>query len=184
MKKVILIIIALVFMGGISTSCSNGQSLQAYYVDKQESNNFIAIDLPASLINLKEDVSLETKDAVSSIKKLNILAFKLNDSNSEEYKAEYKKVKEILKSDRYNELVRVKHKNANIVLKYQGPDDAIDEFILLASDDTKGFAIARILGDNMNPEKIMKLVQNLDKFDSDGTAFAQIEGLMDDFKVE
>jgi len=182
MKKIILIIIGFVFVGGIFSSCKNDKSLQAYYVDKQESNNFIALDLPASLINLKEDVSDETKETISSIKKLNILAFKVNDSNRNEYETEYKEVKEILKNDKYNELVRVNHKNAKIILKYLGNDDAVDEFILFASDDSKGFALARILGNNMDPEKIMKLVKNLDEFDSDQSAFAQIEGLLGEIK--
>lgn len=182
MKKIILIIIGFVFVEGIFTSCNNGKSLQAYYVDKQESNNFIALDLPASLINLNEDVSEETKETISSIKKLNILAFKLNDSNKNEYESEYKEVKEILKSDKYSELVRVNHKNAKIILKYQGDDDTVDEFILFASDDEKGFALARILGNNMDPEKIMKLIKNLDEFDSDQSAFAQIEDLLREIK--
>jgi Domain of unknown function (DUF4252) len=183
MKNVILILV-IIITGGIFTSCNNDPSLQEYYVEKHESNNFIALDLPASIINLKEDVSPETKETISSFKKLNILAFKLNNSNSEEYKVESNRVKNILKNKKYSELVRVKHQNANIVLKYQGKDDAIDEFIFFASDDSKGFAIARILGNNMNPEKIMKLAQNLDEFNADSTVFNQIGGLLDDFDIE
>jgi len=184
MKKVILILVGLFITGGIFTSCNNDPSLQEYYVEKQESNNFIVLDLPASIINLKDDVSPETKETISSFKKLNILAFKINSSNSEEYNIESSKVKKILKNKKYNELVRVKYQNANIILKYQGKDDAIDEFIFFASDDSKGFALARIMGDNMNPEKIMKLMQNLDEFNADSSAFYQIGGLLNDFDTD
>ncbi len=181
MKKAIIIVVGIFITGVIFISCGNEPSLQEYYVDKQESNNFIVLDLPASIINLKGDLSPETKETISSFKKLNILAFKLNDSNSEEYKTESNEVKQILKNKKYNELVRIKHQNANIILKYQGKDDAIEEFIFFASDDSKGFALARIIGDNMNPEKIMKLVQNLDEFDGDSSVFDQIGGLLGDF---
>ncbi len=184
MKKIIIILIGVVFTGGIVVSCNSNKSLQSYFVEKQESNNFIALDLPASLISLNEDVSEETKETISSIKKLNILAFKLNDLNKNEYRSEFKEVKEILKNDNYNELVRMNHKNANIVLKYQGSDEAINEFVLLISDKTKGFALARITGNKMNPRKIMKLVQNLDEFDKDQSALAQIEALWSGINIE
>jgi hypothetical protein len=184
MKKIVLIIAGLFITGVIFTSCNNEPSLQEYYVEKQESNSFIALDLPSSIINLKEDVSPETKEVISSIKKLNILAFKLDDSNAEEYNIEYDKVQKILKNEKYNELVKVKHENANIILKYLGSDDAIDEFILFVSDKNKGFALARIIGNNMDPAKMMKLAQNMDDFNADSSAFAGIEGLIKDFDID
>ena len=120
--------------------------MQEYYVQKQESDNFISIDLPASLLKVQEGASEETKKTMATIKKLNILAFKVNETNAAEFKTELAEVKSILKGDNYTELMRMKHEGINIVINYQGTDDAIDEFLLLASDNEKGFALARYIG--------------------------------------
>ena len=42
-------------------ACDNQKSIQEYYVEKQESNDFIAIDLPASIIDVSEEASEETR---------------------------------------------------------------------------------------------------------------------------
>ncbi len=181
MKKVVLIVMSIMILSSV-ISCKSEPSLQEYYVDKQESNDFISLDLPSSIITLSDDVTLEMKETMASIKKLNVLAFKIDSLNKDKYLVEFKKVKEILNNDNFNELVRMKHENANIIIKYLGTDEAVDEFIILAADNKKGFALARVLGDKMNPEKIMKLAQNINDVDKDNSAFAQIEGLINDFK--
>lgn len=180
MKKQYLYIIGLVLFMVLFTSCNKASSLQQYYVEKQNNSEFISLDLPASLVNLNEESSTETKEALASIKKLNILAFKINDSNKNDFNNEFKKVKEILNNKKYNELMRVNHEGTNIVIKFLGDDEAIDEIIVLASDKNKGFALARVLGNKMNPQKIVSLFKNINDFDKDNSAFAQIEGLFDD----
>lgn len=181
MKKVYLIVLSILFVSAGFVSCNNEPSLQEYYIEKQSSSEFISLDLPASIVSLNEDSSEETKEAMASIKKLNILAYKLNDSINDKYLTEFKKVKEILKNEKYNELIRMNHNGANIIIKYLGTEEAIDEFIVLASDKNKGFALARVLGNKMNPEKIMKLAKNINEFDNDNEAFSQIEGLLNEF---
>ena len=181
MKKVVLIVMSIMILSSV-ISCKSEPSLQEYYVDKQESNDFISLDLPSSIITLSDDVTPEMKETMTSIKKLNVLAFKIDSLNKDKYLVEFKKVKEILNNDNFNELVRMKHENANIIIKYLGTDEAVDEFIILVADNKKGFALARVLGDKMNPEKIMKLAQNINDVDKDNSAFAQIEGLINDFK--
>ena len=46
------------------SSCDNQKSVQEYYVEKQESNNFIALDLPASIVSLDEGASEETRETL------------------------------------------------------------------------------------------------------------------------
>ncbi len=175
MKKSIL---AFALILGISfTSCNKEQSLQEYYIEKQQTNEFISFDIPASIIELNEDASKESKEAMSSLKKFNLLAFEKSDSNNDVYTLEKEKVKFILKNKKYQELMRVKHENANIIIKYLGTDEEIDEIIVFASDNEKGFAIARVIGDNMKPEKIIKLIKNIDKVDKDNPAFSQLKSL-------
>ena len=69
--------------------------------------------------------------------------------------------------------------NMNIVINYQGEDDAINEFILFAADNDKGFALARVLGNKMQPEKIMKMAKDFQNIDQEGAgdALAQLSDL-------
>lgn len=165
-------------------SCNNQKTIQEYYVEKQESNDFIAIDLPASIVDVSESASEETKETMKTIKKLNVLAFKLDEENRGEFEKQRAEVKQILKSDEYNELMRMKHEGMNIVINYQGSDEAVDEFILFASDDSKGFALARVLGDKMEPAKIMKMAEDMKNLDADGSALAELGEIFSDIGVE
>ena len=181
MKKVYLLIVSIVFLAITFISCDRKQSLQEYYVEKQNDSEFISLDLPSSIISLNEDSLEETKETMATVKKLNILAYKTNDSNINKYLIEYKIVKEVINNKIYNELIRTNHDGVHVIIKYLGTDEAIDELIILASDKNKGFALARVLGDKMNPEKMMKLAQNFKDFDKDNSAFSQINKLIGDF---
>jgi len=162
----------LVLLTVLLASCNKDMSIQEYYVKKQENSNFLAIDIPASMFKVQDGASEETKATMASIKKLNVLAFKKNEDNAAEYMAEYEEVKKIIKSSNYNELMRMKHENMNIVINYQGEDDAIDEFVLFAADNNKGFAIARVLGNKMDPAKIMKMAKDIENIDKEGAGDA------------
>lgn len=177
----LIILSAILFM-----ACNNQPTIQEYYVEKQENDNFIAIDLPASLLKVEDGASDETKKTMATIKKLNILAFKVTESNAAEYATELAQVKSILKSDDYSDLMRMKHEGINIVINYQGEDDAIDEFLLLASSNDKGFAIARVLGNKMQPEKIMKMAKDFQNIDKEGAgeALAQLSDLFGDIDMD
>ena len=177
-----IIKVSAVFLLGmfLFTSCNSEPTIQEYYVKNQEKSDFIALDLPASLIQLGDDASEETKATMATIKKLNILAYKLTDDNKDEFKQEVSKVKQILKSDNYQELMRMKHENFNIVINFMGEDDAIDEFVILASANDKGFALARVLGNGMQPEKIIKMANDMKNIDADQASFGQIEELFED----
>ena len=178
MKNKISIFFYTLLISVFITSCSSEQSLQKYYVEKQNNDNFIAVDLPASLINMNENISEESKETLKSLKKLNILAFKINDTNSADFVNEYETIKNILSNKDFNDLMRAKHENISFTIKYLGDEESIDEVVLLASEKTKGFLIARILGDDMKLGEIMKLLNEVDNFDSNNDAFAQIGDLL------
>jgi len=185
MTKMIKTLSIVFFASLLLVACNKQKTIQEYYVQKQESDNFIAIDLPASLLKVGEEASQETKETMATIKKLNILAFKMNETNEAEFKTEYAQVKEILKGKKYNELMRMKHENMNIIINYQGDDDAIDEFVLLAGDNSKGFALARVIGKDMQPEKIMKMANDLKNIDGEGAgeAMAELSDLFGDIGI-
>lgn len=147
------------FIVAVLTSCNYGETLQSYYVNNQEAPNFVSLDIPTSFINIdKTTLSDEQKDAYESIDKLNMLGYTLSDDNVEGYKAELAKVQNILKDEKYEDLFRGGNStDGRIIVKYIGTDTSIDELIIFGSANGKGFAIIRVLGNNMEPAKIMLL---------------------------
>ena len=164
----------------ILVSCSNGISLQRYFVDNQEVNDFTNIDLPASILSLDEStLNEDQKEAYNSIKRLNFLGFKANESNIETYNTEVAKVSTILKNKKYNDLIEFNDKGKKVVVKYIGNDKVADEVIVFGSSKDLGFGIARILGDDMKPEKIITLVEAMKNSKMDASQF---EGIANFFK--
>ena len=162
-------------------SCNQGETLQGYYVNNQEAPNFISIDIPVSLVSF-EDVELteDQREAYESIDKLNMLGYQLSDDNEEEFKAELAKVKEILKDDRYEELMRGGNsKDGKFVIKYIGTDTTIDELIIFGSANERGFALVRVLGDDMKPAKIMTLGDVVGKLNTEEN---QVKDFMEFFQ--
>ena len=171
-KVLSIIIVALLI------SCNSAPSLQKYYVDSKENNEFISVDLPASILQLKdEDVSEEVKNTLNTIKKVNFLALQLTETNKELFTSEKEKVKQILKNPKYKQLMRMNGGKGNVSINYLGDEDAIDEVVIFGSDNKKGFALVRVLGENMNPSDIMKISQQI-KLDGDSNQLQQLEGLM------
>ena len=160
------------FLAAAVFSCNQGETLQTYYVDKQEAPNFFSVDVPASLVKLEEsDLTNEQKEAYNSINKLNMLAYSIGDDPTE-YETELNRVRAILKDEKYEDLARGgNNKDGKFVIKMiGGDDDSIDELIVFGNATDRGFAIIRVLGNNMHPEKIMTLGNVLNKIDSEENA--------------
>lgn len=173
MKHIIKSILA--GMAILLASCSSQQSLQEYYVDNSENPNFLSIDVPASILKMEGvDLTPTQKEAVESLRKFNLLAFKKNSENEAEFEMEKKKVKEILKGDHFVELMKINSKYGKGVIKYLGDEDAIDEVIIYGDSDDKGFALVRVLGKDMNPAHIMQLMQAIQKSEYKGEGLGEI----------
>lgn len=160
-------------------SCQN-KSLQKYLVEKQDDPNFVKMDFATSLLQgVNSDFSPEEQEILESIKKINFVAYPLKKGDSVEYLSEKAEVENILSQDQYQELTRIKNKDWNVNLKFKGEVDAIDELIVYANDNSKGFAVFRILGDNMRPDQMLKLMETAEKGDLD---FSKFPGMGDVFK--
>lgn len=174
MKRLLSILVVLVGLLAFN-ACSSTQSLQEYYVDNSENPNFLSLDVPVSILNLEEVELTETqKQALSSLRKLNLLAFKKTDENNLEYEVEKEKVNAILKNNEYKELMKLKSKYGKGVVKYLGDDDAIDEVVLYGNSTEKGFALVRVLGEDMNPAHLIQLMEVIRKADYDSEALGEI----------
>lgn len=157
------------FLVTMLTACNQGETLQGYYVANQETPNFMSIDIPLSFIDIdKVELTEVQKEAYESIDKLNMLGYRLSDDNVEEYKTELAKVQVILKDEKYQDLFRGgNNTDGKVVVKYIGSESTIDELIVLGTMNEKGFAVIRVLGDNMEPAKIMKLGDVIGQIDSE-----------------
>ncbi|MGI9551437.1 MAG: DUF4252 domain-containing protein [Aurantibacter sp.] len=176
--KTITKITSLVFFA-ILMACSSTQSLQEYYVDNSDNPHFLKLDIPTSVLNLEEaDLTNAQRDALESFQKLNILAFKKTNSNSAAYNAEKENVKTILKNDKFNELMKVSTGMGKASVQYIGDDDAIDEVVIYGSSDDKGFALVRVLGDDMNPAHLMELIKAIEKSDYKGEGLERLESFL------
>ena len=159
----------------VLVSCNNTETLQTYFVDNQETPDFISADIPTSIVTLDETtLSDDQKEAYNSIKSLNFLGFKLSDTNEAVYQAELLKVEGILSNEKYNELIELNDRAANINIMYLGEDDVADEFIVFTSSKEMGFGIVRVLGNQMRPEKMVTLIDALKDADVDKSQFESI----------
>jgi hypothetical protein len=173
MKRIIRTLVVLIAI--ILSSCSSTQSLQEYYIDSTENPNFLAFDIPTSILNLDAvELSEDQTIAYESLKKLNVLAFKKTVDNVTAYKAERTKVKAILANDDYEELMKMNTEFGRASIRFKGADDAIDEVIIFGDNKEKGFALVRVLGKNMNPAHFAQLVQALEKSDFNGEGLGDL----------
>ena len=161
-------------------SCNNETTLQEYYVENQNNQQYLAFDLPASLLTGDNSkLTAEQKATLETIKKVNVLGFPLKEENKEVYEAEKAKLTEILKGDKYQQLMRYGGGNRKAELYYLGEEDAIDELIIFGSDDEKGFGIARVTGNDMNPEAMIRLLKSFEKGELDVAGLPKLDGFLD-----
>ncbi|RXG15637.1 putative protein DUF4252 [Leeuwenhoekiella aestuarii] len=161
-------------------SCNNKQSLQEYYIDSKENDKFIMVDLPTSLIAPKsENLSEDQQRIIASVKKVNLLAYAMKDTSF--YNSETNKVNGILNADNYDELMKLGTPEQRMRVFIKGDEDAIDEVVVFAQDNNKGFLLARVLGDNMNVADMVRFAETMDT-SSAALNTGGFEGIMDVFK--
>lgn len=160
-------------------SCNSEPTLQQYFVENTESKDFIALDLTTDILKLnKSEISAEENEALETLKKMNILAFKADEKNPAKYETERLKMKNILKNEKYQELVKVNSGKDGGAIYFVGKDDAIDEFVLFANKSDAGFAVVRVLGDDMNPTSIMTMLSVLKKANLDIEQLKPLQALV------
>jgi hypothetical protein len=175
MKK-IYITLGILLM--VLSGCNNGPSLQKYFISKQDNANFLSLDVPTSIISLKEGASNENIETLRSIKKVNLLMFKLNEENKTAFEEEKSEALKVLTNKKLNELMRANHEGTQLRVVYIGDEETVDEFIVFAANDEAGFGLARVLGNQMEPHKIMALLKDFDQMDKENPIFSQIEGFI------
>jgi len=159
MKSIYSLVIIGIFL---LSSCNNEPSLQKYFVENTENKNFIALDLSPSMLNVDSSkLSTDENEALNSFEKVNILAFKLNDSNKNEFEIERTKLNKILKEEKYQQLMKFGSGKDGASVSFVGETEHIDEFVFYANKKENGFAVVRVMGKDMNPTVILTLMSVL-----------------------
>lgn len=172
-------LIGLIVIGMTVTSCGE-KSLQKYLVEKQDDVKFVKLDLATSLLEGKNsNFTEEERDILNTIKKVNVVAYPIKNGDTVDYIIEKKELEAILSQERYKELTRIRSNDWNASIKYTGDEEAIDEMILYANDNVRGFAVFRLLGDNMRPDQMLKLMDAAERGDLD---FSKLGGFESIFK--
>ena len=170
-------IIPLLLLVVLLNSCDNGKSLQKYYVENQEDSDFLAVDVPTSLFTNSENLDADQKETLETIKKINVLALE-KQVDPEKYETEKLKLDEIFKDEKYQLLMKYGGSDKKAELYFTGDEDAIDELIVYGYDNDRGLGVARVLGKDMNPQKIMEMMRSFEKGDVDVSG---IKGVIDIF---
>jgi hypothetical protein len=161
------------------TGCNNEPSLQKYFVEKSDKQGYIALDISSSIINMdKSKLTAEQKTALESFDKMNILAFKTDGKNAAEYEAESQKVTEILKGKDYQELMKVGSGKDAASVSFVGDEDHINEFVFFAKKKENGFAVVRVLGNDMNPNNIINMISLLQSSNIDMEQLKPLQGIL------
>ena len=145
-------------------SCKNEKSLQSYLVETSSKEGFYTGDVPVnSMFSAKADISKDMKEITNSIKKINIAFLPKTADNIAAYEIEKRKLKNIFKeNDTYKNLMSMKVKEMNIKVFYSGDTASVDEVIAFGFGDKIGVGVVRLLGENMNPAKIIEMLKSLD----------------------
>lgn len=175
------------FLSIIFSSCNENPTLQEYYVESQSRDDFVILDIPSAVF-LGVDPRLDetTKEKLRSIEKANILAFPKNEKTDSIFKNEKKKVENILENEDYKLLMEFSHSDNRVKVMYVGETRSIDEMIFYGASEDFGFAVARILGNDMNPKVVVDYIRN---FNSDTTQSknldtSELEDLMKVFSFD
>jgi hypothetical protein len=151
-----------VFLSLLLMSCNSEPTLEKYFVKNTENKNFIALDVSPSILNVDETkLSVEQNSALRSFDKMNVLAFKLNEKNKDQFETERAEIDVILKDPKYQQLTKFGSGKESASISYVGSDEHIDEFVLFANRKETGFAVVRVLGKDMNPTNIMTMLSVL-----------------------
>ena len=169
------LLVSLLLLSG----CNSKPTLQKYFVENSEKKGFLSVDVSPSIINIdKTKLTAEQKTALQSFDKMNILAFKLDDKNKAQYDIESQKVMQILKDEKYQELMKVGSGKDAASVSFVGDENHIKEFILFAKKKESGFAVVRILGNDMNPNNIMNMISLLKSSNIDMAQLKPLQELM------
>lgn len=176
MKNILILVSSVMFL----FSCEEKPTLQKYFVKNTASPKFISVDLSPNVIKTdKVALSEVERAALDSFEKMNVIAYRTDSTDITEYDKEIKEVKAILKDENYQQLLKAGSGNDGAAIYFVGNDDEhIDEFVVLAGKKENGFAVVRVLGNDMNSTHIINMLSLLQKSNLDLDQLKPLQQLM------
>ncbi len=152
--------VALSLFAILLTSCQTN-SLQSYLVDHKSDENFISVDFSLrTFVDNFDELDQEQKEIFEDVSKVNFLAFKKNGSNDDAYKNKSTELINILKDEfKDGELMSVNMEGNQMKMYADNVEETVQEIVVYASNNDKGFIVARLLGDDLNPKNFMKMAK-------------------------
>ncbi|WP_127845686.1 DUF4252 domain-containing protein [Psychroflexus aestuariivivens] len=173
MKTIFSLLVSVILL----SSCSSEPSLQKYLVDKDSNRHFITASVSSDLLVPNfEKLKVEEQESIKKIRKINMLALK---SNVEEvdFEGEKTKVLEILKKSEYKSLIEFNGQDLQAQFLYSGSEEKIEEMIFFGADDNTGMLLVRMLGEKLNPNDLVKLMEMADEMElEEFESFGQMLG--------
>jgi hypothetical protein len=180
MQQLIKIIVLTILSAIMLLSCKSEESIQTYIVEHQDLPDYKAIDISAKIVDFsKAELTEEQEETLGALEKLNFLLYRAKKDDLESYKTELAKVRKVFKNENHSELMEFSSNGTKFKVSAIGDDNTVDEILVLASSSEFGFGLLRVLGDDMNPEKMVGLISKLQNADVDDS---QLKGIMDFFK--
>ena len=164
MRSLLYLTVILVTIACSLVSCSSKPSLEKYFVNSSDQKNFMTLDIAPSFIKADSlNLSAPEKEALKSLKKLNVLIYKKDSLDPAKYDGEREKVKNILKDEQYEQLMKFgsSGKGASLTILEEGK--SINEFVIFMYEKDNGFGVIRVLGEDMNPNNILTLAELIQK---------------------
>ena len=162
MNSYIKISFSLVFSFFLLAGCSDKMSLEEYLVKNGKDKRFTAVNLSSDVFLSGANLSTEEREKISSIRKVNFLAFK-KDSTKTGYQSSKAQLEKILTSKEFKNLISYNNPDAQVRLQYTGNEVSIDKLIVFAESEERGFMVARLLGNDMKPKDFYNLATMMNK---------------------
>ena len=152
----------------VLVSCQT-KTLQTFFVDGKEDDNFISLDLSLkTFVDSFDELPKEQQELFKDVNKFNFLAFKKDDSNTKDYEIKRAELSSILSSQyKDGQLMTLNSDNTQLQMYAENLDDTVDEIVLYANNSDMGFAVVRLLGDDLNPANFYKIMQMSDQMNFD-----------------
>jgi hypothetical protein len=156
MKKLICLLSCIFIVG----ACNDKKSLQEYFVEKENSAQFISASLPTgTLFQNLDSLSAEQNNSLKKIEKINLLALSKN-KDSVLLQKERRDLKLILNQPDYEPLISFSSGNREAKLLYVGTENEIDELIFFGFDSELGLLLLRMRGNDVNASDIYQISQS------------------------
>lgn len=172
MKNTYTSLLGILFL--LILSCKNEQpSLQQYLVESYDKENMLNFTFSSGMINTYLlNASQDIKEALGAVHKIHIVALPIKEDGTQ-YETEKQELVRVFKDNiTYKPLIAIKNNGTSLRLYSKG-EEKVKEIVVFGFSDEQGLGLARILGDNMNPEKIIEAVKEI-PIPSDNPEFEKI----------